>query len=233
MKKKPIAEPITEQPIVGSSGQGDGVSGVSAAASAAGVHGRARDPRAVGVAGEHEATENIGRLGTPSAGVEGDTGGQAITLPPVIAGVRGSAHTPSSVGVLATSVKGGTALEIDGGAIRVSGTGAPAFSVGITGEVSGIGTPMSADRVMWQLTCRSSSEIDHPLSNGDASALLFVTPLSTFDEVSIAIVPKPNDKGHWVIQVTGHAQHTAPRDIVDFCKADFANTTLNVLVIKR
>ncbi len=113
----------------------------------------------VGVSGYH---------GCSGWGVYGETPsgygvyGVATDATSTSAGVLGETRSLNGAGVIASySGDGdGVALAVDNGAIRLTGVNKPAFlhTATIANKVSNNGT-----------------EIDHPMCNGDANALLFVT----------------------------------------------------------
>jgi hypothetical protein len=93
------------------------------------------------------------------------------------AGVLGWTNSPSGVGVRATynGGGGGAALEVNNGAIKVSGANRTAFQYATTGH-----------------TCASNSAamVDNPLTNGNGDALLFVQPLyDAYGGFSEPVVP--------------------------------------------
>jgi hypothetical protein len=98
-----------------------------------------------------DSAADIGALGTSrtGSGVRGLTDG----------GVGVEGHAENGIGVRASHGRGGTALEIANGSLRVSGSIRPAF-IHTTGG-SGTGG--------------DSSCIDHPLTNDDPDAILLVT----------------------------------------------------------
>jgi hypothetical protein len=109
-------------------------------------------PGSAGVRGD--SAELIGVMGTTNSGwgVVGGAGADGIA-------VQGYAEGANSVGVHAVHAAGGTALDVNNGAIKVSGAVRPAF----------VWTVPPADHLS------SCTNIDHPLTNGDPNAILFVT----------------------------------------------------------
>ncbi len=110
--------------------------------------------------------------GSPgSAGVRGDSGsgGGVVGTTSTGTGVAGlagaglgvSAYAESGTALLARTNTGTTAVQIDNGAIRVSGTVRPVFRhIASAGNITG-----------------NLTRLDHPLLNGDANALVFVEHL--------------------------------------------------------
>jgi hypothetical protein len=74
-------------------------------------------------------------------------------------GMIGATFSPTAPGVLAGSATGGVALELAGGAVKVSGTVRPAFV-----HVASAGN-----------TFANSTTLDHPLLNDDPNAMVFIT----------------------------------------------------------
>lgn len=138
------------------------------AATAAGVFGTS----AFGVAVAGASDSGIGVLGyggSPAGvAVDGSSIGQVA--------VRARAYG-NAIGVLAQHDEGKTALEVRNGSFKVSGTTRPAFQH----------TTTSAN------TVGHATTIDHPMANGDPTALLFV--LHAY--VPGATVNDPKEKSVW------------------------------------
>jgi hypothetical protein len=109
-------------------------------------------PGSAGVRGD--SAEVVGVMGTTNSGwgVVGAAGANGI-------GVQGSAEGPNSIGVHALHDGGGTALDIDNGAIKVSGSVRAAFKVTL---------PIGSSCLV----------LDHPLLNNDPTAMVFISPAS-------------------------------------------------------
>ena len=113
-------------------------------------------PGSAGVRGD--SAEVAGVMGTTNSGwgVVGVAGSDGT-------GVQGYAQGTNSVGVRAIHAQGGTALEINNGAIKVSGGVRAAFRVNVLAGGTAGGT--------WVCT-----GVNHPLLNNDPNALVLVTP---------------------------------------------------------
>ena len=92
-------------------------------------------------------------------------------------GVQGHAVAATGVGVQAHHVAGGTALEINNGAIKVGGGVRAAFRVAVAGGSNCVFP-------------------DHPLLKNDPQALVFVSPTEVFNE---AFALYSSIAGQWVI----------------------------------
>ena len=141
-----------------------GILGGSAANGSAGVRGEGTtgNPNTVGVWGSHAGSgTGVFGLSTAGFGVGGTTNGGGA------AGVFGYSTVGSSAGVKAQNTNvTGTALEIQQGAIKVTGAGVgtstPVFIHAVT----------AANRVQ-----NNATVIDHPLCNNAQDALLFAQPV--------------------------------------------------------
>ena len=91
--------------------------------------------------------------------------GRATAISGTTYGVFGQSSSPNGAGVLARgSGTTGTALRIESGAIKVPGAGV------------GASTLVFIHRAVAGNITNNYTVIDHPLTNGDANAILFVTP---------------------------------------------------------
>lgn len=109
-------------------------------------------PGSAGVRGDSFGA--VGVMGTTASGWGVVGGARSYGI-----GVQGYAEGGESVGVHAVHASGGTALDINNGAIKVSGAVRSAF--------------------VWTITTLGScNQIDHPLLNGDPNALVFVAARS-------------------------------------------------------
>jgi hypothetical protein len=136
-----------------------------------------------GVRGEIVPT-NPGGYSAGVRGVNFGTGANGIG----VVGYQGGSgwgvygETPSGIGVYGTSAAGtgvlashsgvatGTALEVNNGAIKVSGATRTAFTFTGTAQIVYDGSTFP----------QSGIPIDHPLCNGDPNAIVFVTQLGGF-----------------------------------------------------
>jgi hypothetical protein len=116
------------------------------------------EPGSAGVRGD--SAEAIGVLGTTHSGlgVAGAAKSDGIAI-------QGYAEGPNSVSVHAVHAQGGTALEINNGAIRVTGAVRAAFKVNIP---AGGGPPWVPGAFICQV-------LSHPLLEGDPNAMVLVT----------------------------------------------------------
>ena len=130
-----------------------------------------------GVRGESAASAGVFGRSDSAIGVVGGANGGI--------GVQGHAVAAAGIGVQAHHVNGGTALEINNGSVKVSGTVRSAFSVPIpTG---------------------SCDTISHPLLNGDPTALVFVTPQESHNYGSAEYF-----NGSWLICMDGPGSGPRP-----------------------
>ena len=116
------------------------------------------EPGSAGVRGD--SAEAIGVLGTTHSGfgVAGGAKSDGIAI-------QGYAEGPNSVSVHAVHAQGGTALELNNGAIKVSGDVRAAFPVTVA---AGGGPP-------WDPGVFICEGLTHPLLDGDRNALVLVT----------------------------------------------------------
>lgn len=155
-------------------------------------------PGSAGVRGD--SASGSGVVGTSSTG----SGTAGIST----SGFGVYAFTNTGTALIARSTGGTTALEINNGDITVSGTVRPAFQHTATaGNISSYITT-----------------IDHPLTNGDPDAMLFITHVYNAG----AFVYEPNPTSVWYD--TGISRW---RIYHDNLAAMAVNTRFNVLVIKQ
>lgn len=127
--------------------------------------------------------------------------------------------------IYAKSEPDGTALAIDGGALRVKGAGINTQTAVFIHRCTSGNTPPSA-------TGNTITVIDHPMCNGNPSAILLVTPRarlitvngvdtvsSTYDDFAIAY---SNTRSRWILVNTSLLD-----EIGDFDEGD----TFNVMVV--
>lgn len=137
------------------------------------VNGTAPGGYSAGVRGINSSTTGtgigvIGYQGGSGWGVYGETPsgfgvyGLTTNNSATSVGVRGETFSPNGIAVEAkySGTGAGTALEIDNGAIRVAGSIKPAF----------VHTATAANKLS-----ANGTDIDHPLCNGDPTAILIVT----------------------------------------------------------
>jgi len=131
----------------------------------------------------------------------------------------------SGTAILAKSDQDGTALAIDGGAIQVRGAGINSPTAVFIHRCTSGNTPPSP-------TGNTITVIDHPMCNGNPSAILLVTPRarlitvngvdtvsSTYDDFAIAY---SNTRSRWILVNTSLLD-----EIGDFDEGD----TFNVMVV--
>jgi hypothetical protein len=124
-------------------------------------------------------------------------------------GVYGTTSSSTTAGVFATTTGTGAAIALEvGGAIKVSGTNKAAFRH----------TAIAAN------ITSNFTTIDNPLTNGDANAILLVTPV---------LLPPNNQFVSFPIAVWYNAP-SAKWTIVNQASVGFpANASFNILVIKQ
>lgn len=208
----------------------DGLYGEARNAGYAGVRGSTASAGGFGVVGENAATGARGRLASGNAGVEGQaTSGLGVYGSAVEsgvgvfgrsgsrdgAGVVGQGSAPGAAGVQADgSGPSGTALRLGPGAVRVTGMGVntptsvfvlEATPANMKDQGCGLtnsGRISLTNQVSKHWACSGTVVIDHPMLNGDPSAVVFMSPQNLTSPYEMFVGPRYDPGlGRWTVWI--------------------------------
>jgi len=229
--------------VEGRSSTNTGVLGETSAKGQAGVQGISTNADSVGVAAQNTATGSRAQLAAGGVGALGEVklgtgvyGGSKDTGIGVFgeggpnggAGVLGRSRNANAAGVTAEGSGGaGTALRVSKGAIKVDrGPASPSFKVTIDKSTSEWGCTWGQS--VW--SCGGYVTLDHPLTNNDPDASLFLTLEGYAMGDSWFQVMYWDNK--WHVLLPSHSQGGISGDPSDQDPRQY-NNVLHVLVIKH